>query len=89
MNKELISELRKKAKVDPKEIVKALADTNDGKVVEHWLDQFAELIVRECTRIIANQAWESRTAGANGDWTEYNILSRVAGQIKEHFGVEE
>ena len=51
--------------------------------------KFAELIVRECTHIIANQAWESRTAGANGDWTEYNTLSRVAGQIKEHFGVEE
>jgi hypothetical protein len=53
------------------------------------LEKFAELIVRECTHIIANQAWESRTAGANGDWTEYNTLSRVAGQIKEHFGVEE
>jgi hypothetical protein len=53
------------------------------------LQKFAELIVRECTHIIANQAWESRTAGANGDWTEYNTLSRVAGQIKEHFGVEE
>jgi hypothetical protein len=52
-------------------------------------EKFAELIVKECTRIIANQAWESRTAGANGDWTEYNTLSRVAGQIKEHFGVEE
>jgi hypothetical protein len=51
--------------------------------------KFAELIVRECARIIANQAWESRTTGANGDWTEYNTLSRVAGQIKEHFGVEE
>ena len=52
-------------------------------------EKFVELIVRECTRIIANQAWESRTAGANGDWTEYNTLSRVAGQIREHFGVEE
>jgi hypothetical protein len=52
-------------------------------------EKFAELIVRECTHIIANQAWESRTAGANGDWTEYNTLSRVAGQIKEHFGVKE
>jgi len=55
----------------------------------NFTKKFAELIVRECTRIIANQAWESRTAGANGDWTEYNTLSRVAGQIKEHFGVEE
>jgi hypothetical protein len=51
--------------------------------------RFAELIVRECNHIIAKQAWESRTAGANGDWAEYNALSRVAGQIKEHFGVEE
>ena len=51
--------------------------------------KFAELIVQDCTRIIANQAWESRTAGANGDWTEFNSLSRVAGQIKQHFGVEE
>jgi hypothetical protein len=54
-----------------------------------FTDRFAELIVRECNHIIAKQAWESRTAGANGDWAEYNALSRVAGQIKEHFGVEE
>jgi hypothetical protein len=62
-----------------------------GDLIEFGFDEekFAELIVRECTRIIANQAWESRTTGANGDWTEYNTLSRVAGQIKEHFGVEE
>ena len=51
--------------------------------------KFAELIVQDCTRIIANQAWESRTSGANGDWTEFNSLSRVAGQIKQHFGVKE
>jgi hypothetical protein len=54
-----------------------------------FTDKFAELIVQDCTRIIANQAWESRTAGANGDWAEFNSLSRVAGQIKQHFGVEE
>ena len=53
------------------------------------LEKFAELIVQDCTRIIANQAWESRTDGANGDWTEYDSLSRVAGQIKQHFGVQE
>lgn len=50
--------------------------------------KFAELIVRECTHIIATQAWEARSSGASGDWTEYNALSRAAGQIKEHFGVE-
>jgi hypothetical protein len=61
----------------------------DGNVPIGFAEKFAELIVRECTHIIANQAWESRTAGANGDWTEYNTLSRVAGQIKEHFGVKE
>ena len=67
--------------------------TNDyalsGKPREEWRsipDLFAELIVRECTSICAKQAWESRT---NDDWTEYNALSRVAGQIKQHFGVEE
>lgn len=48
-------------------------------------EKFAELIVRECTSICAKQAWESRT---NNNWTEYNALSRVAGQIKQHFGVE-
>jgi hypothetical protein len=58
----------------------------DSQVV---FEKFAELIVRDCTRIIANQAWESRTAGANGDWTEFNALSRVAGQVKEHFGIKE
>ena len=67
--------------------------TNDyalsGKPREEWLsipDLFAELIVRECASICAKQAWESRT---NDDWTEYNALSRVAGQIKKHFGVEQ
>ena len=85
------------------ERIKELAGEARIKFSAHWahqgvdtavitmldLKEFAELIVRECTHIIANQAWESRTAGANGDWTEYNTLSRVAGQIKEHFGVKE
>jgi len=61
-------------------------DAIDGS---NQMEKFAELIVQECNHIIAKQAWESRTAGANGDWAEYNALSRVAGQIKEHFGVEE
>lgn len=47
--------------------------------------EFAELIVRECVGICAKQAWESLT---NDNWTEYNALSRVAVQIKQHFGVE-
>lgn len=57
----------------------------DGELV-FSKEKFAELIVKECTSICAKQAWESRT---NDDWTEYNALSRVAGQIKKHFGVEE
>jgi hypothetical protein len=70
---------------------KAVEDMPSGpwNIPDEFCKKFAELIVRECTRIIANQAWESRTTGANGDWTEYNTLSRVAGQIKEHFGVLE
>ena len=55
------------------------------RIQEFDKEKFAELIVRECTSICAKQAWESRT---NDDWTEYNALSRVAGQIKQHFGVE-
>jgi hypothetical protein len=62
---------------------------NQGMYKQRYDSKFAELIVQDCTRIIANQAWESRTSGANGDWTEFNSLSRVAGQIKQHFGVEE
>jgi hypothetical protein len=78
-----------------REIILELADKAVEDIPGAWnipdefCKKFAELIVRECTHIIANQAWESRTAGANGDWTEYNTLSRVAGQIKQHFGVEE
>jgi hypothetical protein len=65
-------------------------DTPIGYTPSQFFEQkFAELIVLECNHIIAKQAWESRTAGANGDWAEYNALSRVAGQIKQHFGVEE
>jgi hypothetical protein len=74
MNKELISKLRKQAKVDPKEIVKALTDTSDGKVVEHWLEQFAEQIVRECMYV--------------GRLSQINN-GLVDSDIKEHFGVEE
>ena len=61
-------------------------DGNGGYIEQFDEQKFAELIVRDCTRICAKQAWESRT---NDDWTEYNALSRVAGQIKQHFGVEE
>ena len=65
------------------------ANANNPSQATLFKTKFAELIVRECNHIIAKQAWESRTAGANGDWAEYNALSRVAGQIKEHFGVKE
>ena len=51
MNKELLSKLRKQSKVDPKEIVKAIAN-NDSAVVEHWLEQFAEVIVKECVKVV-------------------------------------
>jgi hypothetical protein len=62
----------------------------DGPFATPYVDQvkFTKLLVKECTRIIASQALESQTAGANSDWTEFNALSRVAGQIKKHFGVE-
>jgi hypothetical protein len=80
MNKELISKLRKQSKVDPKEIVRALANTNDAKVVEHWLEQFAEQIVRECADAIINdERLNDVRSAANG----------CVRTIKEHFGVEE
>jgi hypothetical protein len=85
---ERIFELAKQADLIQWDTLSSGAKTPDHASVVK-ARKFAELIVRECTHIIANQAWESRTAGANGDWTEYNTLSRVAGQIKEHFGVEE
>ena len=81
MNKELISELRKQAKVDPKEIVKALADTNDSKVVEHWLEQFAEVIVRECKSVMLDMINEGQ-----GD---FDTLDQALTEINDHFGVEE
>ena len=66
---------------------KAVEDMPSGpwNIPDEFCKKFAELLVRECTSICAKQAWESRT---NDDWTEYNALSRVAGQIKQHFGVE-
>jgi hypothetical protein len=87
MMNERIFELAKQADLIQWDTLPSGAKTPDYESVVK-AKKFAELIVRECTRIIANQAWESRTAGANGDWTEYNTLSRVAGQIKEHFGVD-
>jgi hypothetical protein len=80
MNKELISKLRKQSKVDPKEIVKALADTNDGKAVEHWLEQFAEQIVRECAEFVDYRL--TNPDGASMAWCD-------GSDIKEHFGVED
>jgi hypothetical protein len=87
MNKRIF-ELAKQADLIQWDTLSSGAKTPDYESVVK-AKKFAELIVQDCTRIIANQAWESRTAGANGDWTEFNSLSRVAGQIKQHFGVEE
>jgi hypothetical protein len=86
MNK--IFELAKQADLIQWDTLPSGAKTPDHESVVK-AKKFAELIVKECNHIIAKQAWESRTAGANGDWAEYNALSRVAGQIKEHFGVED
>jgi hypothetical protein len=84
---ERIRELAEQAKFMAEEDINRQISYNNE--LKAFSEKFAELIVRECNHIIAKQAWESRTAGANGDWAEYNALSRVAGQIKEHFGVQE
>jgi hypothetical protein len=81
---ERIRELAEQAEISRLEYNSATMMTE--RIQEFDKAKFAELIVRECTSICAKQAWESRT---NDDWTEYNALSRVAGQIKQHFGVEE
>jgi hypothetical protein len=86
MNKELLSKLRKQSKVDPKEIVKALANTTDGAVVEHWLEQFAKSIVRECAKTVNDTEYPYEDESHKNTWDACCVWS--ADKLKEHFGIE-
>lgn len=84
MNKELLSKLRKQSKVDPKEIIKAIANS-ESAVIEHWLEQFAETIVQECLKIAKNREDEFESAGL---LSESNAVGNVAYRISRQFGVK-
>ena len=60
-----------------------------GSTESRWgeeLQEFAELIVRECSRVIVNGGyWSSGLIGPKRQYTP----PEIAQMIKEHFGVEE
>ena len=76
MNVELIEELVEKARLHSLEYV-------DADVETQFQRKFAELIVRECARIIPNTDLEDVDGGDSA------VLRAADGQIKKHFGVEE
>jgi hypothetical protein len=85
---ERIKELRMKVDMDMHlhnlEDIKAMegcfGQEGGNKIVNEYIEKFAELIVRECVE----QVWYTREDGING-----NISQVVKDRIKEHFGVEE
>jgi len=77
MNKELIQKLFSKSCWDEQ----AEVDIEDFISVE----KFAELIVRECSKIIVNGGYRNPALGGKYPLTP----PEIAKMIQEHFGVEE
>ena len=77
---ELAEQSAEYAVLNPSEEV-LQSETEDAKVEipKAFIDQFAELIVRECME----QVWYSREDGING-----NVSEVIKERIKQHFGVE-
>ena len=91
---ERIEELRKQVDVDMHlhnlEDFRAMSGCfgleGGNKIVDDYLDKFAELIVRECSRVIVNGGyWSGGPIGPKRQCTP----PEIAQMIKEHFGVEE
>ena len=89
---ERIKELRKQVDVDMHlhnlEDFRAMSGCfgleGGNKIVDDYIEKFAELIVKECV-IRAEREWIR-----NGSDTEHNqAVSKVIESIKQHFGVEE
>ena len=88
---ERIKELRKQVDVDMHlhnlEDFRAMSGCfgleGGNKIVDDYIEKFAELIVKECV-IRAEREWIR-----NGSDTEHNqAVSKVIESIKQHFGVE-
>jgi hypothetical protein len=87
MNKR-IKELRKQVKVDMHlhnvEDIKAMQGCfgfeGGNKIVNDYIEKFAELIVRECLDIVNRKEYS---------YHEADPLWETSQLIKEHFGVEE
>ena len=67
--------------------VNLIQDNNDGDwSLDACKEKFAELIVRECSRVIVNGGyWSGGPIGPKRQCTP----PEIAQMIKEHFGVEE
>ena len=64
-------------------------ELNNGekeKWMDEWFEKFAELIVRECSRVIVNGGyWSGGPLGPKRQCTP----PEIAQMIRQHFGVEE
>jgi hypothetical protein len=57
-------------------------DVGSISLFDEQIEQFAELIVRECARIVPNTDLEDVDGGDSA------VLRAASDQIKEHFGVK-
>ena len=57
----------------------------EAKQLHELMDKFAELIVRECSKVIVNGGYRNPALGEKHSLTP----PEIAQMIKEHFGVEE
>ena len=66
--------------------VNLIQDNNDGDwSLDACKDKFAELIVKECSRVIVNGGYRNPALGEKHPLTP----PEIAKMIEEHFGVEE
>ena len=56
-----------------------------NKWVDYFSEKFAELIVRECSKVIVNGGYRNPAFGEKHQLTP----PEIAKMIREHFGVEE
>ena len=78
---ERIRELAEQAK-DYADYYSMLSDSAEQEI---FTEKFAELIVRECSKVIVNGGYRNPALGEKHPLTP----PEIATMIKEHFGVEE
>ena len=68
-----------------KELAKQAGQGESFHIPPEFVEKFAELIVRECSRVIMNGGYRNPALGEKHPLTP----PEIATMIREHFGVEE